>query len=448
MDIEEAKQFTGYASVEIDGGEPFSSLVIIDMDERRMTFLVPDVIDAVLGGLTSATYGGCVSVSCYFGGDVAMDRSVWGMEGMVVRMLDCALERKMGPRNDEDQMRILQFADALVAHGVNFVSDVFDSVSLTLTDMDLLVGSPPEIWNPYGFLDPAPAVCPEKNEKITVTLAHEEVQRLHWEIDGGDNALTVNILRDTRVGGGSAYRGRELFVPSRSIWITADKPLSHYALMKQAIDPLRALATLLLGADVTPGALKFGFDGGRRWPSEAVHRGWAYYRSESAPSYDRRSRAVSKEGILYDAMPHSGEFFGAYAELRVPILQITNDLAAPLFHVTGMRMVEAASALQGAVRYFKGQEVGLSKAIRIASERCLGNPLGAEMKELICRERNAYGHGDTRKMREDMSAGKMFEGEHLMLNLAIEYLLREVGLPEDIVLRARADEMPFAMLYE
>lgn len=446
---EKTKRITGYAHVEIEGSEEFRSLVAIDFDEQSLIFSVPHAkyalpIDMPLEAADMEAWvkKETITITCYFDMRVFSDgQASTGVPGTIIKMFDCRDPSIFSPMlHNKDVMRVLYFNDALQSNNASQIPEELDAVAVSFTDRDLLIGDPPELRHPVQYIEPYGLVFRrEKEEQVTITLTHEPHKTLKWEIEGGDNELTISIWRQTTIDG----RHPHLFAPIRGIAIKAMKPMPHYDLIEMGVKPLIAFATLLLGANVNLEAMTFWFDGGREYRSSAVHR-YRWYRNETAPSYDARSTSRSKAGILYDAIEHAADFFTAYRKIQLPINQIMDSLNAPLYHVTGTRMLEATSALQGIVKHFDNENAELKDALDNAIGQGNHTPL---IKQLL-RERHAYAHGNTEQAKVlENTIQERFDREHFSLNLAIEYLLVKAGLPEEIIKRARADEMPFSMLY-
>ena len=433
--------------MEIEGGEEFRSLVAIDFDEQSLVFTVPHPqyalpIDMLLDAADREAWvkKETITITCYFDRRVFRDGALsTEMPGAIIKMFGCQDPSIFSPMpHDEEVMRVLYFTHALQSRNASQMPEVFDSVTVSFTDRDLLIGNPPELRYPYGYIEPYyPVISREKEEQITVTLTHETPKTLKWEIEGGDNDLTISIWRQTTIDG----RNPHLFAPIMGITIKATKPVTHYALIEKGVAPLMAFATMLLGANVNLEAVTFWFDGGQEHRSSAVHH-FRTYRNDTAASYDVRSTSRSKEGILYDAIEHAAVFFTEYRKIQLPINQIMDALNAPLYRVTGTRLLEATGAIQGIVKHFDNENAKLKDAL----EKAIAQGDYTDLRNQLRWERNAYAHGDTEKAHAN-TIQERFDREHFSLNLAIEYLLVKVGLPEEIIKRARADEMPFSMLY-
>lgn len=446
-----AQRITGNARVEIEGSEEFRSQVTIDFNERNLIFSVPHAkyalpIDMPLDAADREAWvkKETITITCYFDRRVFSDGSLsTGMHGdvTIIKMFDCR-DPYIRDLYEEDTMRVLRFNDALQTNDARQMAEVFDAVDVSFTDMDMLIGNPPELGYPYGYIEPYyPEVFSrKKEEQITVTLTHEPPKTLKWAIEGGDNELTISIWRQTTAGD-RIVGHPHLFAPVRGITIKAMKPMTHYALSEKGLAPLRAFATLLLGANVNLEAMTFRFDGGR---SSAVH----YFipnSNDTAASYDVRSTSESKEGILYDAIEHAEGFFNAYRKIQLPINQIMDSLNAPLYHVTGARLLAATSALQGIVKHFDNENAELIDALKNAIVQ--GDY--THLRDQLRKERNAYAHGDTEEAENLADTPlKRFGHEHFSLNLVIEYLFMKAELPQEIIQRARADTMPFSLLYQ
>ena len=447
---EKTKRITGYAHVEIEGSEEFRSLVAIDFDEQSLVFSVPHAKYALptdmpldAADMEAWVKKETITITCYFDMRVFSDgRTSTGMPGTIIKMFDCRDPSIFSPMlHNEDVMRVLYFTHALQSRDASQMPEVFDAVSVSFTDRDLLIGDPPELRHPVQYIEPYGLVFRrEKEEQVTITLTHETPKTLKWETEEGDNELTISIWRQTTIDG----RHPHLFAPIRGITIKAMNPMSHYDLIEKGVVPLIAFASLLLGASVNIESLTFWFDGGREYSSSAVHH-YRWYRNDTVASYDARSTSRIKAGILYDAIEYAADFFTAYRKIQLPINQIMDALNAPIYHVTGARLLEATSALQGIVKHFDNENARLKDALVNAIEQ--GNY--APLRNKLERERHAYAHGNTEQAKAlENTLEERFDREHFSLNLAIEYLLVKAGLPEEIIKRARADEMPFSMLYQ
>ena len=448
---EKTKRITGYAHVEIDGSDGFRTQVTIDFNERSLIFSVPHAkyalptdmpLDAADMEAWLKEEG--VTITCYFDMRVFSDgQASTGVPGTIIKMFDCRDPSIISPMlRGKDLMRVLYFTHALQSRDASQMPEVFDAVSVSFTDRDLLIGDPPELRHPVQYIEPYDLVfLREKEEQVTITLTHEPPKTLKWKIEGGDNELTISIWRQTTIDG----RHPHMFAPIRGITIKAMNPISHYDLIEKGVAPLMAFATLLLGANVNIESLTFWFDGGRKHSSSADHH-HSWYRNETAPSYDARSTSRSKTGILYDAIEHAADFFTAYRKIQLPINQIRDALNAPLYHVTGARLLAATGALQGIVKHFDNENA--RTRLEDALEKAIVQGDYTALIANLLRERHGYAHGNTEQAKAHMNTIQArFDREHFSLNLAIEYLLVKAGLPEEIIKRARADEMPFSMLY-
>ena len=158
---EKTKRITGYAHVEIEGSEEFSSLVVIDFNERSLIFSVPNPqyalpIDMPLDAADREAWvkKETITITCYFDRRVFRDGAPsTEMPGAIIKMFGCQAPSIFSPMlHNEDAMRVLYFTHALQSRNASQISEVFDAVSVSFTDMDLLIGDPPELRRPVQYI--------------------------------------------------------------------------------------------------------------------------------------------------------------------------------------------------------------------------------------------------------------------------------------------------------
>ena len=395
------QRITGYAHVAITDREGFMSQVTIDFNERSLILSVPHALYQLPTDMPEDNSDirewlrrEPTTITCSFVGHMFIDGVLYSGEVKgIIKMFDCRAGNRVPNWLEPQMMRVLDFTDALLADDASQMPDVFDSVTASFTDMDLLIGNHPNIHSKSS--------CPVNSRE-------------------GEEAVKI------------------IFTKERGVEIKGMKPMTHYALIEKGVEPLKTFASLLLRANVKTESMAFWFKDGQGHPSSAVHYARPYP-NNTATDYDAQSAIIrNKEGILYEAIEYAAGFFAVSRKVRVPIILLINALSIPRTNATGLRMLAATSAIQGIYKQFVNED---ERHLKPALRDAITYEPATDLIKQISRVRNVYTHGNASDITAFATPRKRLALELFTQEAAIKYLFRKAELPEEIIKRWGDEEM-------
>ena len=346
------------------------------------------------------------------------------------------------------------FTSALIAYNTASIPTEFQSVGISFTYDNLLIGYPPELISPVEFITPTPKWNhPPDERQITLNLTQAQTTHVAWNDKQLDTEFTINMSKYATFTGMKRDEPRITFGPCISAQIKSSRAISAKDFQDKAIDPLLSLASLLLRKNIETTETNFLIETSQNQPIPAA----LVFPTMAKPiEYDPSSPPYSdKNGILFDALKHSSAYLQKSPEIKMPLDYVRTCFVQTNF-TYGSTLLLATAAIESLVKLLSGakgakkKEIkGLRKSITYAIRQITEEDIDEKTKKFIKqvnKNRAAFAHADPSQRKWRNLEVEYLAGQRI-LNAAIQYTLKTTGIPVDIIKRSCPSDFPTSGLY-
>lgn len=343
------------------------------------------------------------------------------------------------------------FTSALIAYNTASIPTEFQSVSISFTYDNLLIGYPPELISPVEFITPTPKRNhPPDERQITLNLTQAQTTHVAWNDKQLDTEFTINMSKYAAFTDMKRDEPRITFGPSISAQIKSSRAISVKDFQDKAIEPLLSLASLLLRKNIEPTEITFIIETSQNGPIPATFISPAMAKPIE---YDRSSPPHSnKNGILFDALQHSSAYLQKYPEIKMPLDYVRTCFIQTNF-TYGSTLLLATAATESLVKRISRAEKReintLRKCITLAIQTITEEDIDSKTAEFIKqvnKNRGAFAHADPSQRKWPSLEIEYFAGQRI-LNAAMQYVLKTRGIPVEIIKRSYTSDFPTSGLY-